>query len=110
MAVAALWQPSVGTAGGAVDGDATEPLTTTEAVCRLVWLPLGGAMERQGSLTVAERERLRTIMGMLGPRQCQVAKLMLAGCSLRRMADSLGLSDSTIKTHVRRIRQRMRTT
>ena len=73
---------------------------------RLV-LPMG-AVRMQGYSRLAEtldRQRLQTVFHMLSPRQKQVAAMLLDGCSLRQMADLLGLSDSTVCTYVRRMKQ-----
>lgn len=59
-------------------------------------------------MSTADRQRLEAVLGMLSPRQGQVARLMLDGASYRSIADELGLGDSTVRNHIRRIRQRMK--
>lgn len=56
------------------------------------------------SLTL-DHERLVAVLPMLSERQEQVACLWLKGCSYRRIADELNLSDSTVRGYMRRIIQ-----
>jgi RNA polymerase sigma factor (sigma-70 family) len=52
-----------------------------------------------------EKERLLLVLGMLSPRQRQVAELMIAGCSQRDIARRLRLSRGTVQEYIRRLRQ-----
>ena len=58
--------------------------------------------------TPIDRDRLRLVLPMLSPRQRQVAERVLAGRSIRAIADELDLADSTICTYKRRIWQIVR--
>ena len=67
--------------------------------------PLGLAMAQP---TPIDHDRLRLVLPILSVRQHQVAERLLCGCSIRCIADDLGLADSTICTYKRRIRQIVR--
>jgi DNA-binding CsgD family transcriptional regulator len=44
----------------------------------------------------------------LTPRQMQILRLLALGMTNRRIAQELGLSENTVRTHVERIRRVMR--
>jgi DNA-binding CsgD family transcriptional regulator len=57
--------------------------------------------------TPIDRDRLRLVLPLLSMRQRQVACLLLEGYSLRRIGDKMDLSDSTVRSYVRWVRQRI---
>ena len=43
----------------------------------------------------------------LSPRECEVLALLASGQSIKEMARSLGISPNTVKTHVRRVYEKL---
>jgi len=60
------------------------------------------------AMSAEDRARVEAVWGMLSPRQREVAALMMQGYGIRRVADALGMGDSTARNLMRRVRQLMR--
>ena len=68
----------------------------------LAWAA-GGVMEVRG-MSAEDRARVEAVWGMLSPRQREVAALIMQGYGIRRVADALGMGDSTARNLMRWVR------
>jgi DNA-binding NarL/FixJ family response regulator len=65
------------------------------------------ALERRSSLRPPE-EGMAGVVDRLTGRQQDISRLLLAGCSNKEIARSLGVLEGTVKVHVRAVMQKLR--
>jgi DNA-binding NarL/FixJ family response regulator len=80
--------------------------TRLQSLVRAIEAVAGGARVSEGWLT-ADRRRERAVVDALTARELEVVRLVVRGYSTQQMADELGVSRHTIRTHVQQVLRKL---